>query len=172
MILEEDLIQLYVEQYIHDSKRKSGANRASGYEKRINAMMRTLKRAGVRQVSKSILEDYHRQIKNLLTTAVRYKNKAARDNIINVLIPELVRLDLELLLPEEKSALDDGFMDYILKVMPGAVCTKSLFEMCQKYRRYCIENRITELVPSKPEMGVSKSVGNEPTFYITYRTYK
>ena len=158
MILEEDLIQLYVEQYIHDSKRKSGANRASGYEKRINAMMRTLKRAGVRQASKSILEDYHRQIKNLLTTAARYKNKTARDNIINVLIPELVRLDLELLLPEEKSALDDGFMDYILKVMPGAVCTKSLFEMCQKYRRYCIENRITELVPSKPEMEFPKAL--------------
>ncbi len=158
MILEDDLIQLYVEQYRHDAKRKSGTNRTSGYEKRISALMRTLKRAGVRQVSKSILEDYHRQIKNLLHTAVRYKNRNAADNIISVLIPELVRLDLALLLPEERSALDDGFKDYILREMPGAVCTKSLFEMCQNYRRFCIENRITELVPSRPEMEFPKAL--------------
>ncbi|MBS5522776.1 MAG: ATP-dependent helicase [Clostridiales bacterium] len=158
LLSEADLIQFYTAQYSQDAKRKRAASRASGYEKRANALRKTLKRVGVHQVSRGILEDYHRQIKNLLYIGTRYKNKNVAAMILQDMIPELVRLDLAMLLPDERSMLDTDFLAFLRQQKNGAICVKSLFELSQSYRRYCIENQMTRLVPSRPEMEFSKAL--------------
>ena len=145
MIDESELLQFYVAQYRREAKKKGGYVRASGYEKRIGALRKALVRAGIHQVSRSILEDYHRQIKNLLHIATRYRNKGAVSAILTQILPELIRLDLGLLLPEDRDSLDEGFFDYVEKNLPGGVCTRSLFDLCQSYRRYCIETALLSL---------------------------
>lgn len=159
MILSEtDLIQFYISQYRNDARLRRPASRISGYEKRAAALKRTLKRLGAGQVSRTILEDYHRQIKNLLHIAMRYKNKNIIAMILQEMIPELVRLDLALILPDDLRVMDEGLLEYLRTEKKGAVCTCSLFELCQAYRRYCIENRMTQLVPSRPEMEFPKAL--------------
>lgn len=166
MIDESELLQFYVAQYRREAKKKGGYVRASGYEKRIGALRKALVRAGIHQVSRSILEDYHRQIKNLLHIATRYRNKGAVSAILTQILPELIRLDLGLLLPEDRDSLDEGFFDYVEKNLPGGVCTRSLFDLCQSYRRYCIENRITELVPSRPELEFPQALAMSRRFIL------
>lgn len=165
MILEDELVQFYGAQYKYDAKKKRSGSPVSCYMKKINALERTFSRAGGR-TSKSILEDYHRRIRNLLHTATKYKNRAAVEVIMTSLIPSLARLDMTLVLPEDLNALDEGFFEYIRREMPGAVCTKSLFELSQIYRRYCIENRITELVPSRPELEFPKALAMSRHFVL------
>ncbi len=165
MTEKKDLIQFYIDEYRKEAKKRNTA-RASGYEKRINALNRTMKRLGTHQVSRSILEDYHRQIKNLLHIAMKYRNKGAVSVIQSQMIPELVRLDLAMILPDDQSALDDGFFDYMREQLPGVICTRSLFELCQRYRRYCIENRITQLVPSRPELEFPKALSMNRHFIL------
>ena len=159
------LIDFYVAEYRKEAKKKSNV-RASGYEKRLGALNKTLKRLGSHQVSRSILEDYHRQIKNLFHLASKYRNKSAISLLVSQTIPQLVRLDLLMVLPDDLSSLDEGFFDYIRTHMPGAVCSHTLFELCQRYRRYCIENRITELVPSRPELEFPKALSMSRRFIL------
>ncbi len=166
MIDERDLLQFYTVEYQREAKKKTGYLRAGGYEKRIRALKRTLSRAGAHQVSRSILEDYHRQIKNLVHITTRYKNKSAFLAIFDQILPELIRLDIGLLLPEDRACLDGGFLDYVEKNLPGGVCTKTLFELCQSYRRYCIENRITELVPSRPQLEFPEALAMSRRFIL------
>ena len=87
MTEKKDLIQFYIDEYRKEAKKRNTA-RASRYEKRINALNRTMKRLGAHQVSISILEDYHRQIKNLLHIAMKYRNKGAVSVIQSQMIPE------------------------------------------------------------------------------------
>ena len=102
------LIDFYVAEYRKEAKKKSNV-RASGYEKRLGALNKTLKRLGPHQVSRSILEDYHRQIKNLFHLASKYRNKSAISLLVSQTIPQLVRLDLLMVLPDDLSSLDEGF---------------------------------------------------------------
>ena len=167
MILSEaDLIQFYEKQYRQDARRKRAASRVSGYEKRANALRKTLKRTGGHQVGRGLLEDYHRQVKNLLYIATRYKNKSVIAMIYQEMLPELVRLDIALVLPDERNLLDEGFLTYVEQEQNGAICVKSLFELSQSYRRYCIENRMTKLVPSRPEMEFPKALKMNRRFIL------
>lgn len=158
LLSETDLIQFYISQYRQDARKKRAVSRVSGYEKRIGNLKKTLRRTGAHQVSRGILEDYHRQIKNLLYIAMRHKNKGMVSMMFQELIPELVRLDVAILFPDDHSMLDENFLGYLQKEKNGAICVHTLFGLCQDYRRFCIENKMTELVPTRPEMEFPKAL--------------
>ena len=166
MLSESELFQFYVAQYRQEARRKHSASRVSGYEKRVSALKRTLKRTGNNQVGRAMLEDYHRQIKNLLYIATRKKNQAMIFAILQEMLTELVRLDQAMILPDERSLLDEGFLKYLRREKNGAICVKSLFELSQNYRRYCIENRMTQLVPSRPEMEFPRALDMNRRFIL------
>ncbi len=167
MIDKEILIGYYQKQYENEGKRKTKVYiKASGFEKRITAMGRTLKRLGPTQVSRQVLTDYHRQIKNLTHLAYKFKRWKQVDEIMSTVLPELVRLDFSMLLPEEQEMVNQDFLDYVNQGPKGQICVNSLFDLYQEYRKYSIENRITELVPTKPEMEFPKALKMHRKFIL------
>lgn len=167
MIELEELIHFYGEQYREEcrKKRKSGL-KARGYESRITYLRNAMRRLKAAQVTKGLLEDYHRQIKNLAYLALRARNQKTIRCVMEEIIPELVRLDLALFLPEQRQRMDFDFLMYLEKEQPGEVCTTPLFDLYQTYKQYYIENKILELVPSRPELEFPEALDMKRRFIL------
>ena len=60
------MVQFYIEQYERScQKKQKNARRPSGYEERLNRLIRTMKRGKGQRMSSALLEEYHRQARNL-----------------------------------------------------------------------------------------------------------
>lgn len=152
MIPQEELIRFYNEQYELDSRKKrKSASKSMGYEEKLERMAKTLHRARTSRISSIVLEDYHRQLHNLTYHAYRQKNARLISLIREQLIPDLVRLDMGLVLPEDRAEVTEEFLEYLKQEMPCAICLRTLFDLSHSYRQYSVKNKILELVPSKPE---------------------
>ncbi|MBR0306588.1 MAG: hypothetical protein IIX07_07245, partial [Lachnospiraceae bacterium] len=128
------LVQFYIEQYeLACQKKRRNAKRPSGYEERLVRMARTLKKGNPRRMSSGLLEEYHRQIFNLAYFAYRSQSKGAIRRINEEILPELFRLDLGLLMPDEQEFLDEGFIDYTKDMTAKEIVTQPLYEIFREY---------------------------------------
>lgn len=167
MLSKEKIIEFYIAQYEKSSKKKpKNISRSQGFERRIDNLGRNLHRAKPYQMSSKVLEDYHRQIKNLAYFAYHYHNQRSINQLRERVLPELVRLDLGMILNEEREELSEDFLDYLEQELPGALCTKSLFEVHRSYKEYVIKNKILELVPSRPELEFPEVLEMERHFIL------
>lgn len=152
MLQKREIIAFYVEEYKGESRKKrSSAGKSAGYEDRLERLHRTLQRAKAHRVSTLSLEDYHRQLRNLTYHAYRQKNALWIKRIEEEILPNLVRLDMEFLLPEEQESMEEDFLEYLRSNAPGEICMKTLFLLFREYRQFAVKSKILELVPSKPE---------------------
>ena len=152
MLERETLVRFYNEQYELDSRKKrKNQNKSTGYEERLGRMQKTLQRAKVSRISSITLEDYHRQLHNLTYHAYRQNNGRMIRLIRQEIIPHLVRLDTEIMMPEDRHELSEEFLEYLAAEKRGAICVRTLFDLYHNYRQYAVKNKILELVPSKPE---------------------
>ena len=152
MLQKKDMILLYVKEYQSDSKKKrNNISKITAYEERFERLRQVLRRAKAHRVSTIALEEYHRQLRNLSYFAYRRKNTRYIRQINEELIPNLVRLDMEFVLPEDQENMGEDFLEYLEKDVQGEICTRSLFAIFHEYRQYAIKSKILELVPSKPE---------------------
>lgn len=163
----EELLRFYTEQFETESRKKQKTTRKpSGCEDRINRLSRVMKRAKAGRMSSILLEDYHRQVKNLAHEAHRSGKERAVTAVREALLPELLRLDLGLLLPEEREELNREFVVFGERMMPGAICTRPLYEIYRNYKQYTIKNKILELVPSRPELEFPEALKMRRQFYL------
>lgn len=153
MIQTKKLNQFYIEEYERAGRKKSkNSVRDSVLQSRVKNLQRAFRRARPYQTNSQVLEDLHRQLKNVAAYAYR-KNRAELIEQINTeMIPKLTALDLGLLLEEQREGINGEFLAWLRRTMPEAVCSETLFTLYPKFRRYKVRNRILELVPARPEM--------------------
>lgn len=149
----EGLIQLYIREYEAAARKKrAGSVKSRGAVEKTAGLTRMLKRARGGRATKNALENYHRQLNNLYYCGVRYHIRPVLNALKKEVVPELVRLDLELLLPEDHRLLGQPFFDYLEKDVPGEICVSSLFDLFRVYRAQVLKSKILQLVPSRPEL--------------------
>jgi len=150
---QEKLIHFYLEQYEGESRKKQNRTlKAADAQNRLRALNRTFRRLRPANVNVRNLEDYHKQLKNLMVFALRKNREDMLKVLRGDLIPKLVQLDLGVLLEEQRTQIDGEFLSYLKRRYPGAVCRESLFTLYPMYRQYTVKNKIQELVPLRPEL--------------------
>ena len=170
MIEPNQLLQTYIRQYQAASKKKrKTSSRPRDLSERTNRLFKTLKRTKPTQVTSLSLEEWHRQIKNLAYFAYRSHNDAVTKLIETSLLPQLIRLDEAMFLPAQRDDISVDFLNYLETELDGQLCTQTLLELYQIYKRYVIQYKIMDLVPSRPELEFP-DYGDEPPFHSPHRT--
>ena len=153
MIQKKKLNQFYIEEYERAGRKKSkNSVRDSVLQSRVKNLQRAFRRARPYRTNSQVLEDLHRQLKNVAAYAYRKNRRELIEQINTEMIPKLTALDLGLLLEEQREGINGEFLAWLRRTMPEAVCSETLFTLYPKFRRYKVRNRILELVPARPEM--------------------
>ena len=165
MIQKEKLAKFYLSQYRECAtsyKKKKSDSR--GYERRAQSLgwelMSHMKAHSAR------LEDYHRQVKNISYYAFRKQDRVTIMHIRDTLIPELVRLDLTELKPDEQTLLSERFLEYLRTEMPYEICSRTLRDLCLHYADVGVKGKILDLVPTKPETEFPKALEMKRNFIL------
>ncbi len=153
MIEKEIIISFYREQYDVDlSERRKGSVRFSNVEDRAYNLRKSMHQANPRRISLNVLDEYHKQIRNIYAYA-RWKNKQKIVDLVQKeLIPELVRLDIGVLPLNQKNEVDQEFLDWLSEKRSGMICRRALFMSYPAYKEEIIRAQMTGLVPTRPEM--------------------
>ena len=153
MIQKKKLVQFYLEQYEQAGKKKPKRSISTAeMQKRVQTLFRTLRSAKPGRVNVRLLEDYHRQLKNISVYAHRKNRADILKKLQEEVLPKLVSLDLGILLEEQKEGMDEIFLSWLQENHPGAICQETLFTLYPEYRQHMVQGQIFELVPTRPEM--------------------
>ena len=153
MIQKKKLNQFYIEEYGQAGRKKTkNALKDSVAQARVKNLQKAFRRARPYQTNSQVLEDLHRQLKNVAAYAYRRNRTELIEQINTEMIPKLAALDLGLLLEDQREGVNGEFLAWLRRTMPGAVCSETLFTLYPKFRRYKVKNKILELVPARPEM--------------------
>ena len=153
MIQKKKLNQFYIEEYEQAGRKKTkNALKDSVAQARVKNLQKAFRRARPYQTNSQVLEDLHRQLKNVAAYAYRRNRTELIEQINTEMLPKLAALDLGLLLEDQREGVNGEFLAWLRRTMPGAVCSETLFTLYPKFRRYKVKNKILELVPARPEM--------------------
>ena len=153
MIQKKKLVQFYLEQYEQAGKKRPKRSISTAeMQKRVQTLFRTLRSAKPGRVNVRLLEDYHRQLKNISVYAHRKNRSDILKKLQEEVLPKLLSLDLGILLEEQKEGMDETFLSWLQENHPGAICQETLFTLYPEYRQYMVQGQIFELVPTRPEM--------------------
>lgn len=153
MVYTEEIIQVYIDEYETESKKKrKNMVRPKDFRERLTRLEKAMKRTKAAQVTSRYLEESHRQIRNLAYFAYRSKDTSSLSRLNERLLPELVRLDLTMFLPTQQEDISQDFLNHLKTELTGELCSRPLFELYQSYKRFVIEYKIMDLVPARPEL--------------------
>lgn len=171
MIQKKKLVQFYLEQYEQAGKKRPKRSISTAeMQKRVQTLFRTLRSAKPGRVNVRLLEDYHRQLKNISVYAHRKNRADILKKLQEEVLPKLVSLDLGILLEEQKEGMDEIFLSWLQENHPGAICQETLFTLYPEYRQHMVQGQIFELVPTRPEMDSQGGTSDAPAFYSAHRT--
>lgn len=166
MIQKEKLIEFYLEQF--HTAYNSTARRTSmpKYLHRINTKINSIRRVHMHTGMEAQCAQLHGEVKRLAFAAYSTNNKQANQKVKRELIPELVRIDLEMMNSEDKRRLDEDCLKVLRKESPGAICNRSLGELLRARRQRDLRKEIISLVPSRPEMEFPEALEMERHFIL------
>jgi ATP-dependent RNA helicase SUPV3L1/SUV3 len=147
-------------------KRQKNAVNYTDLSGRAERLGRSLRNAKVSRVNHGVLEDYHRQIKNLSACAFRKHREDVLQTVRQEMLPKLVQLDVGFLLPEQKEGMDGEFLAFLSRNMPGAICSKPLFSLYPMYRQHQLKSKILDLVPTRPELEFPEALQMQRRFIL------
>ncbi len=167
MIQTKKLVQFYISQYEMQMKRrqKKPVN-YSDFSGRVERLRRSLRNAKVSRVNMAVLEDFHRQIKNISSYAFRKHKEDVLQTVNQELLPKLVQLDMGFLLPEQREGINGDFLSFLRQKMPGKICSKPLFSLYPVYRQHQIKSKILDLVPTRPELEFPEALQMQRHFIL------
>ena len=114
MVQKERLIRFYLEQYeLRSKKKRKAPPKAAGLADRLERLRMALRRAKGNRSSIQVIEDYHRQTYNMSWLIFRQNRTKMIEVLKEDIIPNLVRLDMEMILPEERDGVSEDFLDYM-----------------------------------------------------------
>ncbi len=168
MIQKEKLAQFYFAQYKACAQRlkKKNNDGKKTYEKRIDTLLHEMRGTRAVKISQAHLEEYHRQIRNLVYFAYKTNNQIAVMKIRDMMMPELVRLDLGGLTEAETELVTQKFLDFLRVEMPYDICLKTLKALCRSYGENGIRPQIIEMVPTRPETEFPEAMDMQRRFIL------
>ena len=127
MVQKKRLIQFYQSEYEEMARRKTGKlPRYSDLEKNVNRLIKAIKRTKPARLNQTAVEDFHRQLKNLICCASRKKREDLVQKMLEETLSQLVQMDLGFMLPEQKEGLNGECLAYLKRAMPGEIWRAAL----------------------------------------------
>lgn len=168
MIQKEKIIQFYYSQYSESAKKfkKKYNNKQGSYEKRMITLGKMMKHTHLSKTNQVRLEDFHRQIRNLSYYAFRQNNPVAMMQVRQVLIPELVRMDLEAMKPEEQERITAKVLEGIRTELPYEICKRTLKDLSRSYLELDVRKQIISMVPANPELEFPEALKMQRKFIL------
>lgn len=161
-----ELIDFYVEQYRAVGRQATSKARMSKYMHKVNAKLNILRNTHSSNGKIDLVETLHKEVKRLAQTSYYYNNKEAIRKINTQLIPELVRLDVELLSEEELERIDSELLKKIRKQYFGQICSLPISEIYHRMLQNELLSQIIELVPERPEMEFTQALKMQRHFIL------
>lgn len=165
------LIEFYIDQYRGVCRQATGKSRMQKYQHKINAKINQLKNTHASYGKEEMVAQLHKEVKRLTQAAYFSNNKPAIKKITTEMIPELVRMDLELMGEQERELLEqslneEDFLKKLAKEAYGEICNKSFAEVFRGSLQRNLNRQIVELVPARPEMEFPKAREMERHFFL------
>ena len=168
MIKKDKLAQFYFLQYkdyAFKHRIKYNGTRKM-YEGRCKALVNDLQQVNTAKVKSARLEDLHRQINNVAHYAFRQDNKFMIMKLRDVIIPMLVKIEVESLQENDKVLLTEKMIDFMRSKEPYEICTHTLRDMCNRYADDGVRGQIIDLVPMRPETEFPEVLEMERKFVL------
>lgn len=168
MIQSDKLAQFYFTQYrdlAKETKKKNNEGKKT-YEERMERLYKELKACKNPKISQAHLDEYHRMVRSLSYFAFHYDNQFAIMKLRDMLLPELVRLDLLGMSPEDQDLVTAKFLEYIREEHPFEICQKSLKNLAKNSAENGIRSQIIGMVPTRPETEFPKALEMQRHFIL------
>ena len=168
MVKKDKLAQFYFLQYkdyAFKHRIKYNGTRKM-YEGRCKALVNDLQQVNTAKVKSARLEDLHRQINNVAHYAFRQDNKFMIMKLRDVIIPMLVKIEVESLQENDKVLLTEKMIDFMRSKEPYEICTHTLRDMCNRYADDGVRGQIIDLVPMRPETEFPEVLEMERKFVL------
>ena len=167
MVDKDKLTDFYIAQFQADVQKRRNKNlRMRDAQERTARLRHALRSVNPSRLGMNALEDYHRQVRNLYEYSY-YRHKAPILACVREeLIPSLVRLDINTLMPSQAEGIDGAFISWLKENRPGAVCEKPLFLLYPGYKEQIIREQMTGMVPVRPEMEFPEALEMERRFIL------
>ena len=167
MVDKAKLTAFYQAQYQADALHQKAKNvRMKNPEERLSRLRRTMRGANASRLGYAALEDYHKQLRNLAGYSLSRNRTAIWNCVKDELIPELVRLDIGTLMPQQREGIDGNFISWLKDERPGAICQTPLFLLYPGYKEEIIREQMTGMVPTRPEMEFPEALEMERHFIL------
>lgn len=168
MIQKEKIAQFYYGQYreyAQKIKKKNNGGKKN-YDERIDRLLKELKQCRDGRVSQAHLEEYHRQIRNLVYFALKDHNQVAIMKLRDMMMDQLVRLDLASLKTDEQELITAKFLGYLREAGTYDICEKTLHNILKSYTDVELKNQIIGMVPTRPETEFPKALEMSRRFVL------
>ena len=168
MIQSEKLAQFYFTQYRDCAKsmKKKNTDGKKNYKTRMDALLKELKACKNPKISQAHLDEYHRMVRSMAFYAFREDNQFAVMQLRDMMIPELVRIDLLGMKPEEQELVTTKFLEFIREEHPYEICQKSLKNLAKNSAENGIRSQIIGMVPTRPETEFPKALEMQRHFVL------
>ncbi len=156
------LLEFYIEQYRSVCRQSGVKARMQKYQHKINTKINQIRNTHASYGREEMVCEFHKDVKRLAQAAYFSNNKEFIRKINTELLPELVRMDLELFSEQERELLenslnDDGFLKRLAKDSYGKICNISMAQLYRESMQKALNKQIVELVPARPEMEFPKA---------------
>ncbi len=153
MVDREKLTAFFAAQFQADILKRRNKNlRIGNPQERIGRLRRQMKSANPHRLGMTTLEDLHHQIRNLYEVGYYKHYDKVVQAVKTELLPELVRLNIQTLMPQQQEGIDGDFITWLKEEHPGEVCYRPLFFLYPGYKEQIIREQMTGMVPTRPEM--------------------
>ena len=167
MIQTKKLVQFYVSQYEAQMKRRQRKPVTyTNFPASVERLSKALRNAKPSRVNHVVLEEFHKQIKNVAVYAYRKQRDEVLRAVREEMLPKLVQLDMSFLLPEQREGVDSEFLSFLRQKKPGQICTHALFSLYPVYRQHQLKHAIVNLVPLRPEMEFPEALDMHRRFIL------
>ena len=101
------IIDFFREEYALEAQKKEKKPvRAGNLGEKIQRLSSSMRKANPSKMGLSSVEEIHKHLLNLAKAARRTKNEKIREQIYSGMIPELVRIDMGMLMPEQEEGVE------------------------------------------------------------------
>ncbi len=149
---QEKLINFYLEQFRNAYNKTTVRTTMPKYVSRVNAKAESMNKVHMHEGMEKQCTQLHGEVKRLAFAAYSGGHKGANARLKKEIIPNLVRIDLELFTESELEWLDEALLKSLRRESPGAICNKPLVELFRSWRSRNLRREIVSLVPSRPEL--------------------
>ena len=167
MIEKKKIIEFYLQQYEQDAVRRRGNNlRVKDPENRAFRLAKSMRIARVSRLGVTQLQDFHHQVRNLMMYAYKKHNNKMMEQARTEMIPALVRLDTEFLMPDQREGIDENFIRWMKKERDGQITSTPLLFLYPQYKEQLIRGQMTQMVPTRPELEFPEALAMHRKFIL------